>query len=237
MGDFIKDLRVSDYAAYCLTPFKKGFVGFQVTRFPHWQLDFYLYNGNGRKTKLLCSINKSIHTEKTLSKGPKMVFLDLLTYGPELQIYQENIYILGRDGRYIDVYNARGIKVNSIECDFKRVLITNRQKEEIWKLYKHNKEGLWQRAKKIIKVPQYFPRYRTFRITDNKIYVQTFNKIVDDTEFYVLKLNGDLIEKIKIPLIYKNIVTPYPYVIHMGRLFILKENQNTGDWELHYFNI
>jgi hypothetical protein len=163
-----------------------------------------------------------------------MVFIDLLSYGPELKVHGNRVYISGRAGRYIDIYDAGGGRTGSIDCDFPTLKISGNQKNDIWELYRQNKEDIWVRAKEIISVPEYFPRFRTFVIADDKIYVQTYEKKISGTGFYVFNPEGRMLKKIYIPLVYRNSVTPYPYAIHRGELITLVENLDTGDWELRH---
>jgi hypothetical protein len=236
-GEFLQDFRILDYNASQLTPFGDGFTGFQVNRFPDWKLDFYLYNRQGEKEKLLCSISKSIHTEKSSMSGPKLVFLDLLYAGPEFQVFQNQIFILGRDSRYIDVFDTRGNKIKSFDCDFPRLKISPAEREKIWDIYRKNLKNIWPQARKIITVPGYYPRYRSFRFSNDQIYVQTYQQEQDRTVFYVFSLIGESKQKMTLPLVYKNFLTPYPYVFDKDMLYTLVENIQTGDWELRFSKI
>jgi len=231
-GDFDRDVSMRNPAACGVLPFGEGFAGFEVFRFPRWRHDFYLYSpAKGGKVKLI-SVAKAIHTEKALRRGPKMVFRDLLYCGPEYRVSGDHLYVLGREGMFLDLFNPAGQRVKVIRCDFQSATIGAAERNKILALYRQRMRSIWPRARKVIAVPGATPRFRTFRLTGNRIYVQTYVKEKAGTVFYVLSADGKQRRRLVVPLAYRDFLTPYPYAIAGNVLYTAVEDEESGDWRL-----
>lgn len=231
-GDFIRDIPMHNPAVCGVMPFGQGFAGFEVSRFPKWRHDFFLYQpGKNGKRKLL-SVSKAIHTEKSIRKGPKLVLNDLLYQGPEFRIFGDSLFIMGRAGRFIDVFGVDGKREREINCNFPGAPIREAQKKKILAIYRQRMRNIWPQASKVISIPGQTPRFRTFRVADERIFVQTYHRDGEGTVFFVLSLEGKAWQRAVVPLIYRDLLTPFPFTIKGNMVYTLAENEESGDWEL-----
>jgi hypothetical protein len=78
---------------------------------------------------------------------------------------------------------------------------------------------------------------KSYDITDDKIYVLTYYKEDNKSEFIVLDLKGNFITRIMFPLAHSIFLEPYPYTIYEGKLYQIVENQETETWEMYTTDI
>jgi len=240
-GDFIREKRLTDPLAIAMAPLGNHYIGVSMDRegFAQWTYSFNIYNSFGRKVKTLCSHKKSMHAGQVNKVGIGYVFIDRLTKGPEYVLYGNNIYISGGPGFTIDVYNQNGERIKKISHPYRKQKIASSEKPKILKAHRGSRmeEHVWKQAKKIIKVPDYYPEFRTFQISDQKIYVQTFKKSAGRTEFLIFNLEGNLSGQVYVPLKYNNFIEPFRYVIYSGTMYQLHENLEKEEWELYITNL
>jgi hypothetical protein len=150
-------------------------------------------------------------------------------------IYRENIYVSGSPGFAIDVYNQNGEKIKKIYHPCNRQKISRSDKQKILNAHRGSQtnEDLWRQIRKIINVPGFYPEFRTFQISDQKLYVQTYKKTTEKTEFIIFDLQGNKIGHNHFPIKYENFIEPFPYVIANKTLYQLYENPEKEEWELH----
>jgi hypothetical protein len=77
-----------------------------------------------------------------------------------------------------------------------------------------------------------YPAIRQFRISDDKIYVLTYERQTNQNEMVVLDLEGRLIKRVKIPVFERNPEHVFPFFIEKGRFYQLIENEESEIWEL-----
>ena len=70
-------------------------------------------------------------------------------------------------------------------------------------------------------------------INNEKLYVRTYKKSGEKTEFFILDSKGKLLEKVFIPIYERNRRNYYSYSICDGKVYQLIENEDTEEWELH----
>lgn len=94
-------------------------------------------------------------------------------------------------------------------------------------------KAIYGGIKKWIKFPDYFPIIQRFNVSDNIIYVLTFNREENKSEFFLFNMKGEFLKKLMVPFAVKDPVGFYPYYINNGKLYQLIENEETDLWELH----
>ncbi len=219
-----------------MTPFQDKFVE------THTQFDqksgvptlaFNIFNSEGEKIKEICS-----HKLPAL-QGKGIALLDLVSQiNPQYQTSNDRIFIAGKQVFEIDIYNQEGNFLKTIKRDDKKQLLTADDKNKVLEAYKRTPlyKPFWEAIKKAIMVPDYFPALKTFLVTNQKVYVQTFKKKNGKTEFIIFDLNGKYLKNTFLPLIYEDIMTPYLYTIHGGKIYQLVENEDEA-WELQISEI
>ncbi len=233
VGKLNKEIKITESMAYHLQPFGQGYVGIEVKRFPKWLYVFNLYNDRGDLIKKICSYKKNVHTAGVKKNGLGMVFLSRLLKGPEYLIYGDRLFISGADGFNLDIYNRDGDRIDILKYKYNRKNISSRERKKIINVYRSSGgESFWNMAKNIIKIPDYYPEFRTFKIAQNIIYFQTYEQKKNKTKFVLFSLDGQYIKTIYLPLTYKNFIEPYTFAIHQKKIYQFVENED-GNWKIH----
>jgi hypothetical protein len=234
-GEFIKEKRITDPQVIDLTPLGEGFVGRNykpIENIPYFSVD--LYNKEGKKIKEICK-HPIPHYKKE-----NLVLWHLVSKLPEFKTDGERIFVAGGGDFVIDIYNSKGENVQSIKQTYKKREITDSERMEIMGVWRDDYPFIkreWDMFKNMIKVPRYFPAFRTFSIADKRIYVQTCDIEKEKTKFVIFDLDGRFIKQVFLPFYYRNIVTHFPYAIDRNTLYQLVENEDTDAWELHVTKI
>lgn len=136
----------------------------------------------------------------------------------------------------IDVFDETGKKLYTISTDHKKIRLTEedvrRYKNEFKYLYKR---ALEQNLKNTL-FPKHYPAIRYFTIADGKVYVLTFKKMGDRSEFIIFDLKGNVLKTIMFPVGEMNAKRFFPFSISCGKFYQIIENEDEI-WELHVLNI
>ena len=90
----------------------------------------------------------------------------------------------------------------------------------------------YERVKRRLEFPEYFPVIQDFLAADDKIYVVTFKSIDDKKEVLVYDLGGKFLKKVYFPGIEQSPFQLYPFTVRNGNLYRLHDNDETEEWEL-----
>lgn len=233
-GEFIKEKKIP--AGTSISSFKGKFVGsaIQFDQKTGPKMAFNLYDSKGEKLKEICS-----HPLPLLKGKGTVTLLDLLAgIFPRYQTSADRIFIGGKQTFEIDIYDSEGNFLKSIKRDYKKQELTGDDKNKFLEVYKIHPiyKNFWESLKKAIKIPDYFPAYKTFLVSNQKIYVQTFKKKEEKTGFLIFDLDGKYLKTTFLPLVYQDILNPYLYAIDGGKLYQLAENEDE-EWELRISEI
>lgn len=102
--------------------------------------------------------------------------------------------------------------------------------------WKTDNRAEYDAFKERLHFPAAFPPIRNFHIRDNKIYVITYTEKNNRCKMLLFDLAGKLLKEVFVPLVDINMLVPYFYkfyTIHEDKLYILRDNQDTEEWELH----
>ncbi len=235
-GEFIKEKKMSAFNR--MSSFQKKFVGTSMqlgdSRGP--QMAFILYNDKGEKIKEICT-----HKLPILKGKGGTTLIDLLSssqVNPQFQTSHDRIFIGGKKRFEIDIYDQEGNFLKSIKRDYNKQKLTTNDKNKLFEAYKENPiyKRFWESIKSAIIIPDYFPEYKTFLVSNQKVYVQTFKRKEGKTEFLIFDLDGKYLKTSFLPLVYQDIMTPYLYSINGGKIYQLAENEDE-EWELRISDI
>jgi hypothetical protein len=150
-------------------------------------------------------------------------------YGDKLIIEGENnnIYILDSEGKKLAAVNAH---------DYEKIKITEEFKKETFKYLEKRLPTAFKGVKAKGVFPEYYP-YRFFTVSDNNIYVLTFNNKDGKSEFYIFNLQGKLLKRTMVPFVDNEFLRVFPYTITNGKIYQLVDNEDTEEWELHIHDI
>ena len=157
----------------------------------------------------------------------------------EAVVYDERLYIGNTDkGFFFGVFDKKGNKLYEINRDYRKLPITEDYKK--WRLDRFRKlagEERWNRhSKDTIVFPEYFPAYINFTVSDEKIYVFK-HPGKEDQELLILDLNGKLLVSKTLPLIQGGIYEGNNLCIHGGRLYFVRDNEETEKWDVCFEKI
>jgi hypothetical protein len=224
-GKFKKEIKNNIGITIMLQVLGNGFAGIG---FPGDNKMIYrslnLYDSNLNKSKEICKMKHDFQ----LGKGTRV----LPTPYPFVS-YNNKLYITWENDFIIKVYNNKGEKLFSIKQNYDKLNVKKEHKKGITHWYKTDiRTARYFEFLKPLIFPAYFPAIRYIYINENKIYVLTYKQKDNQSEFYIFNLKGKLIKKKFLPLIEKNAIETYPYVINKGKLYQLVDNEDKEEWEL-----
>lgn len=226
-GDFIKEK--NNAPGFYIQPMGKHFVGASET-VGEENTRFRTINLYDPDFKKLCEIHRQEH-EIQVQKGKG---IHLLKQAFTYYVVGDKIFVSGREGFVIDIYDEKGKLLHTIEeKDYKRRKVTDADRKGIHRLLKRQFKELYELYKNTITIAPTFPAIGSIFVRDQRVYVLT-NKEKDEMfETFIFDLDGKLIKKIFIPLTKKNTLQAYPTDIRDGKIYQLIENEEDEVWELH----
>lgn len=150
-------------------------------------------------------------------------------------IYDNKIFAtaVGKEDSAINVFDLNGKNIYTITHKYDSPKVTEADKKRYLGYYKAGPlRAIWNTFKKQIKFPDHFPGLRDFRIDEGKIYVLTFKREKENSDFIIFDIKGKFLKKVSVPLKEKEIYC-YPYTIRKGKIYQLIENDEMEQWELH----
>jgi hypothetical protein len=186
-----------------------------------------LYTSQLDKTKELKRI-KFIDTKRR-----KMIFPPV---SPAIYVWDNKIITVGeKEGISINIYDADGNKVLSIDREYKKLKMTETFKEKTYQFFKTmpDTKQYFDVLKQMIEFKDYFPAIQIFWVVDGRIYIQTFREKDRKYEFFVFDFKGKLLKHVFLPVayMYGNRITPT--AIKNDKFYQVVENEDEEVWELH----
>lgn len=151
------------------------------------------------------------------------------------QVYKDLLYVTnsGMKELNISVYNLNGDKIKSIRYKTEKLPLTKKMEENYKAEFKDRyKRGL-KTILKLVRFPEFFPAVRTFRVSDDRLYVLTFKRDGDRWQFLEFDLNGKFLREFMAPLQSESLKHLYPFTISNGILYQVVSNRDEESWELH----
>lgn len=153
---------------------------------------------------------------------------------------QNTLYVFDNRGDFtIRLFDLRGKPVDTLKLDIPRLKISGERKKQIQEWigqdWRFSQMGESWRKKMII--PDSFPVFRTFSVSNGKIYVHTFNRRDARDEFIILDRKGKVIARVFLPHDNESLLDTDPYVFFEGRYYVLRDNQELEQWMLNVFEI
>lgn len=157
---------------------------------------------------------------------------------PAVEVYQDKIFINGVDNQ-IYVFDNTGKKLYTITYEYEKLKVTGEDKKRIDNWYKTylDMKKFYHLVKGRLEFPEYFPGIRMFHVADNKIYVLTYKKKGDKSEFVIFDIDGGFLKKAMLPFVEKDARVWCPYTIKNETLYQLIEDEKKEDWQLHVTEI
>jgi hypothetical protein len=227
-GSFLKDIKMSEgLFSGGFKPIGDRFIGHgfrSENKINH--LTVNLYDPDLKK------IHEILRIKATYQPGKG---LDLFSTSFLYETSQNQIYIIGDKDFNIDVFDEVGKRLYTIRQKYKKEKITEIHKAHVYDFYKTDPmfKDRFDRIKKILVFTKFFPAVRDFQVTDDRMYVFSYQKKNGKNECRILDLKGGFIAKKFIKIHDKNPLLFFPYKIQDGKLFQLVANDDMEIWELH----
>jgi hypothetical protein len=228
-GQFIKEARISNPRRFEFQELGSGFVGKELL--VEKKRVFITVNLIDKNLKKIKEIYRFKHPFYPRSKPINPVFLRTGTY----YVYQDKIFYDDEDG-IIHVLDGSGKELYLIRPQYERVKIKDIHKIRYLMFWRTDLRTEYAVFKDRLKFPAAFPPIRNFHIVDNKIYVVTYKEKDNQCWMLVFDLGGKLLKEVFVSLVDINMLIPdlyNYYTIHEDKLYILRDNQDTEEWELH----
>ena len=186
----------------------------------------------------ICLIDKNLNlikNLKTVNYNYKPGVFEPIQEYFDFRTYKDRIYILYANNEIlVSVYNKKGEKTSTISVKHKPVQLTDKHKKLAQEFLKRKSwfKMIPSEYKKKTIYPKFLPACKNFLIYDDKIFIHTFKQSGEKTEFLIVSINNNAIQKAFLPVYDINLLEFTPYTIHKNIYYYLKENINE-EWELH----
>jgi hypothetical protein len=138
----------------------------------------------------------------------------------------------------IDVFDENGKKLDPIKKEYKKIKVTNKDKEDVIYFLKTDPETKYYfEMLKPIKISDYYPAIRQILGADKKVYAVTWKRENGNVEWFIFNIDGRFLKKVFIPLKSKNVIDLYTFAVKNETCYQLFDNPDTEEWELHITKI
>ena len=160
-----------------------------------------------------------------LNPGKKNDY-NVIPHAFDVQVWKQNIFIGDTSrGFFIAIFDQQGNPLYEIKRAVEKIPVSKEDRQ--FETTRFRSERFWQKYEHLINpvFPEFYPPFRNFRVTDNRIYVFTNKKIGQKGKILVLDLTGELLGETKAP------INKYFSVVQ-DKYYFLDKNSDQ-EWELH----
>jgi hypothetical protein len=236
-GQVIKEFRIPTITNY-LYPIGKNYVGIRFKAISQQKPNIAAVLFNQEMEEI-----KDLYAQE-MSGGQNLV--NLTSDALNISVYKGKIFIdQSPKGFIISVLDANGNQLYQVEKEYKKIKFTEKHKEMLMNRIKEDKSIRafgWENLKNILKIihDDYFPPIRDLAVTDEQIYVKTYQKQGDKDEFIIMDLKGNILKKaylpaVKEPGVFNEVIGRFAkfYKIYKNKFYYLHENEEEEEWEVH----
>jgi hypothetical protein len=157
------------------------------------------------------------------------------TYNP---VYKDKIYINASSDEFkINVLNTSGVIEHTIRKMYPKQKIPAVFKEEALDFFKKHPvfKNEFDYIKQVLQIREYFPPIRDLQISEDAVYVITYQRKGELWECLKLDLQGNETGKIFIPLQQYEHVTFYPllYSVCQSKIYTLVDDMENESWKVY----
>jgi len=228
-GELIKEKKHELMASNVLA-IKDKYVAFviirPVDRSEDFQLAYNLYDSDLRKMR-------ELHRgEWFIKKNRRRGFFEIFFY----ETCQDRIVLAHRQGFVIEILDAEGNVIHTINPEVQPIPFTKKDKEEVIKYWReergYNREQL-ESLEKRTDFPDSYPPLLTGRVDGGKIYAVTYRRKEGRQECLVYDLNGRFIKRTWLALTMMAPNSAGPFAIRGDTLYQLIYDDRDSAWKLH----
>jgi hypothetical protein len=235
-GRFLREAKKSVGISQ-VVPFGKGFV---ASKLDHLEGDvqyqcLYLLDANLKHQKELARQESWI---QAMGRKTEMI-PDVLNFS----VWGDRLFVeKSREGFVIDVIDVQGTRLSRIESEQEKIPVTRdraNQALEEFKTDPYVKRMGFEKFKSFSEFvwPKVLPPIRDFTVADGKIFVRTSKTFGGKESWVILDLKGRPVGRTDLPRVDAAPLMAHVYGVHYyavagGKLYFLKENAKTDEWEL-----
>jgi hypothetical protein len=235
-GTYIKEMR-NPGLFRMMIPFGEKYIGFGIIQEDKIQYFTYnLHDSDFNKEKEVYRVKSPIQEGRKIDPLIITRIKDIFFR----YVHKRRFFLPTVDG-IIHVFDENGKEVTVIKPDYRRQEITpdlERRFDTFFSTdvrFKVNYNN--DKSANRIEFPDYLPLLRDYRVADGKVYVIS-NKWKDGKfESFIFDMMGNLLKKLWLPLVEKDMIEFFPFTITEGKIHQLVENENEEQWELHVTEI
>ena len=192
-------------------------------------LFYKLYQYSSEMERLNFIFEKESHIQLRQGKGWTIFAAPF-----EFCVNDNKIYVAAEDDFVIRVFDSKGKSLLPIRMEYKKLKLSVEQKKGIYDYLKTDPlyRDSFERIKKITNIPDYFAAIRKIKVADGNLYVETYRKSGEKTEFFIFDKKGKLLKQVFLPIVEYNLENSFPYAFKNGKLYQLIENEDE-EYELH----
>lgn len=243
---FIKEFRKKEMLIHKITPIKENFVAVRMSPEKN-KIIFTLLFLDQDMNEI-----KELHQQESFDRQKELIMVrDTIHF----EVYNEKIFVEeSNKGFYLEVFDCKGNRLYEIKKNFAAAKVTENDKKAIFNhLKKDNliavvarREGGWDEfAKKgTFTYPDVFPHIKDIKITNDKIYVSTFERKDNKEKCIIMDLKGNIISTSYLPITGQSSFSASSmgkdnrfYGIADNKFYYLIENEDEEVWELHAMEI
>jgi hypothetical protein len=218
-----------------LVPAGNSYIGYAMEpsdRIIHISVNLYGSDGKKRmsllKIKHFFQLNNSMDLIRLASAQAQRA---------HYQVYEKRIFVQGENNT-IHVFNFKGRLDYIIHLEYPKLVVDAAKQDEILEILHRRFKS--DRVRQLIKINGFFPKNfpaRRFVIDGGQIYIPTFRRKGEQTQFVILDLKGKILKKVFLPFSEFSILTPYTYTIYNQKLYQFVENEELEHMEIHIHKI
>lgn len=158
-----------------------------------------------------------------------------------VDVYKRKI-VLGEPDRggVITIFNHKGEKISGFKIDSKKRPVLERDKQyKLNRLRKFLGEKEWKKRLYMFDYcfPEFYPAFENFAVHNDKIYIIDF-LINQKRDIIVYDLKGKRISRKSIPILkHDGCINLNRFDVDNGKLYFMRENEDTEKWELHAIDL
>lgn len=249
-GEFLKEARKKGgYRTFRIRPVKENYIAVRMISATEKDKKFYM-----ALSLLDAEMNliKELYRQEFPEKDKDIVMVTDAIY---FAVYKDRIYVeKSEKGFVIEVFDSKGSSLFEIKKDFGSRKITGKDREAILKNLKGDNfvklmvkaAGGWENFKKRMGFiyPGSFPPIQDIIVSDDRIYVSTYDRKGDKEKYIIMDLEGNILAAPYLPVPKESSFLSKTlgrgsrfYGIAGHKFYYLKENEDDEEWELHAIKI
>ena len=182
-------------------------------------------------------ISRIVHANQPKDKVKIYVLHDFFGFW----FHDDKVFIANsQKGFFIDVFDSNGKHLYSIDknTQIEKMKVDDAYKKKMLDYIKvAHKNVIELFGEKSLFFFEYFPKIRSFRVDEKRMYVTTYKEKDDKHELIILDLKGNILAKLFLPfksqVIEKSFNVFEPFTVHKGMLYEIVTNEETQMSELH----